>query len=493
MHSGDPNFPEKDGADIETDMPNSIGYSNSNVDITDAKQLEALLAWDAAQVEKIGIESLDGSANKKRRLNPPAPSPRAGGAGASVIEASGTGNNCFYLAGMIINAMKTESDRSEAMGIISNGYCGILSFFKHAVIYVLQHVEDCQHTDRDSSLTITTSMLQHLRRLVSTTGLIVSIGHAVCIAEKNELKAVDNTQIECLRSLLFYVHIMAVDAALVACGEAISDFEGEADESQDILRHRYALLITIVNSTVRIVGAGGRLCQFNSFEVSEGCMMQFLTNVASRCNSLQQKKSLNQFQQDRETSDDKLGMYHSLEIQKDVLVSGYKQQELLLHLFAVLNFPQTGHLTASFWSEPSSNSSGRHSFSNPWSPFPLLEAQWRVLNLKQQTTSVYLCMENLLDAARSITLAEYVAPNPVTSVTSANCSEECDSEFSRAPKASPPTCRDDGLVVATVWLCRAASSCLSSSTRTGESNVILNQRMAILMKKLIGKFQAKLM
>jgi hypothetical protein len=498
----------------ESSVGYSIGYSSSNVDISDVRQLEALLAWDAAQVESVGIEAIDGVGRKRRRLDP-SPIRPAGGVGMDTASS----NSCYHLAGTLVAAMHAEEARDEAAGNSPGDYCGLLSFFKHTVVHVLQTVEECQHADRQAPPA--EAEVAQLGHLVSAAGLALSLAIAADRPAGGEgdgdgdgalvgTGSGSGAQIECLKSLLFYVYVLAVDSALLACGEA-----GDDDTMGRGNRQCETLLASIVSSAARLMGGGGggggRLCQFSGFAVPEGQVIEFMANATCRCSALL-PRTLRGGQDDsagrgRQAGEGKKRDSASLSAGAAGGGGGGGEGpgEQLLRVLSALHFPRSGHLSASFWSDASASlDMGREGSGNAKSPFPLMEAQWPLLDPLQRAAGVCLCMDSLLEVAGRAKVTESIAAPPAASPgreEATNCSEEEDSQAApRAPGPGPP-CRDDGLVAAAVWLCRAASACLSSRGSTSTSTTSsaggagsaggdaaeTNARVVLLLSRVVGK------
>lgn len=421
-----------------SEPPNS--NSLGSYDLTDVRQLEALLAWDPSEEGVEGAAIPGVRSTKRRRLEdaPAGPNPAADAA-------LGT-DNCYHLAGLLQSGLWAEREHCEAVGGIPVDHCGLLSYFRTAVIALLQVGEDCEHLD---PLSVDTTGVRLLGELVSSGGLLI------CMAAAAGATADDGEPpVQSLQSLLFYVFAVSVEMSINVC---LQQSTGSA-----LSPSLHGLMSSVVASAARLVSRPTEGCTFGGLSVPQEHVMRLLVRVLVAYDDFMPPPS----DMEKGTSELTSGLYTEM-----------------LRAAATPHLSQCEALSTSFWTD--STGATEDAYVNFRSPFPLLEVMWERLSGKQRLEAACMAMEALLQrASRPLGQGEpFTVPPPSDLV----CSE--DSQDARA--VGPlPVHQDDCLAVACVWVCRAVAAAVSNRSETDPVTVLRALSLAARIFRLVMRVVA---
>lgn len=444
-------------------MPDSLG----SYDITDVKQLESLLAWDATGIDDTKSEHNTCEPLKRRRLNPI--STKIGLVGPSAPldlagSSSAASNGCFHLAGIFHSSLQSGCRMDEAVGVSPHDAAGLASYVKKTTIDILRAVDDFLYMDfgREPSQ----KQLHLLFELVSTSGLVMCLSSIIgrshaCSELENSLSG----QVESVISLLFYVYAAIVEVALHVCQLEIADEKFNDLKFSGRNCYKEKLLLVMVNNMNRLI-----ICSkasdigLNGWHVvPKAPFLKLLSRIILHCDQLNMSTDIENSVPNICKDDGVQKLFNKLG--NDDFIGNNLDARVIFQLAAFANLSPSEHKTGAFWTDSSSH---RKQNLNLKSPFPLLELLWNRRYEKHYAQAVCFAMESFLAVKFSPALRE----RDRTVEATALCISQEDGSQAGRPPASIPVHQDDSHVVGAIWLCRAAISVFSVSVRQQECQVL---------------------
>ena len=434
--------------ETDSDAQNSIGYSNSNYDISDIKQLESLLDWDVGRVEGVvASEERPESVRKKRKLNEESPGGILSESAVPAAMCAGNSENTFQLARCLIVSVNKELTKDERIKGPFRDYYGLLSYLREAIMKVLYAVEDLDLIDFTYDPIASPSLSSRLCSILTSAELLLC-AMAVIVGESSEYSIPspqhNADQFECLRSVLFYVYAVTVQVSIQICQQNAAAGSGELSQAYD------PVLETLLRSCARIMSVCSQkrvLCPFSSLSVPKERVIELIFCV---CKAYYDMKKGSMYI-DLATS-----MQTSKFSANDILCAEMGSFQLICRLIFLPNLFPAELLKSTLWNENSLKDTGLgQGCVSLRSPFPILEAMWDEMTLTELAVIISHCAEYLIERCTPVVMSELTGQI-----------QTCLTESSFI---SPLTAKLDGIMAACVWLCRSVSSVLSQEVCSPQS------------------------